>query len=80
MNYFVTDFIGWSSWSEWSDCTKDGIRFRHRKCLVEEPSATECRGEEFEKTACVPGECEGNFKILYFFGDQTNRSYNSFLF
>ncbi|TMW52624.1 hypothetical protein DOY81_002278 [Sarcophaga bullata] len=53
------DFIGWSSWSEWSDCTKDGIRFRHRKCLVEEPSVTECRGEEFEKTACVPGECEG---------------------
>ncbi|XP_075161037.1 semaphorin 5c [Haematobia irritans] len=53
------DFIGWSSWSEWSDCTKDGIRFRHRKCLVDEPNVTECRGEEFEKTACVPGECEG---------------------
>ena len=58
----LIDFIGWSSWSEWSDCTKDGIRFRHRKCLVEEPSVTECRGEEFEKTACVPGECEGEYK------------------
>ncbi|XP_058985154.1 semaphorin-5A isoform X1 [Musca domestica] len=53
------DFVGWSTWSEWSDCTKDGIRFRHRKCLVDTPNETECRGEEFEKTACVPGECEG---------------------
>ncbi|XP_037901105.1 semaphorin-5A isoform X2 [Glossina fuscipes] len=50
---------GWSIWSEWSDCTSDGIRFRHRKCLIDNPNVNECRGEEFEKTACVPGLCEG---------------------
>ncbi|EDW72839.2 uncharacterized protein Dwil_GK17220 [Drosophila willistoni] len=52
------DFLGWSTWSEWSSCSSDGIRLRHRRCLVEQPSAMECRGGEFEKTACVPGECE----------------------
>ncbi|ALC44181.1 Sema-5c [Drosophila busckii] len=51
------DFLGWSPWSEWSECSSDGIRLRHRRCLVEQPSGVECRGAEFEKTACVPGEC-----------------------
>ncbi|EDV97528.1 GH16920 [Drosophila grimshawi] len=52
------DFLGWSSWSEWSSCSSDGIRLRHRRCLVEQPTSVECRGAEFEKTACVPGECD----------------------
>lgn len=55
----IADFLGWSEWSEWSSCSSDGIRLRHRRCLVEQPAAAECRGAEFEKTACVPGECEG---------------------
>ncbi|XP_037928566.1 semaphorin-5A-like, partial [Teleopsis dalmanni] len=53
------DYLGWSDWSEWSDCSSEGIRFRHRKCIVEAPESGECRGNEFEKTACVPGFCEG---------------------
>ncbi|XP_060654439.1 semaphorin-5B isoform X1 [Drosophila nasuta] len=52
------DFLGWSKWSEWSACSTDGIRLRHRRCEVEQPSGLECRGAEFEKTACVPGECD----------------------
>lgn len=55
----MTDFLGWSSWSEWSTCSSDGIRVRHRRCEVEQPTGLECRGAEFEKTACVPGECDG---------------------
>ncbi|XP_014089304.2 semaphorin 5c isoform X1 [Bactrocera oleae] len=53
-----TDFIGWSTWSPWSECSSEGIRIRHRKCMVDIPSASECRGAEFEKTACVPNEYE----------------------
>ncbi|KAI8036673.1 hypothetical protein M5D96_010474 [Drosophila gunungcola] len=52
------DFLGWSAWSEWSSCSSDGIRLRHRRCLVEQPGSKECHGAEFEKTACVPNECE----------------------
>ncbi|XP_030372393.1 semaphorin-5A [Scaptodrosophila lebanonensis] len=52
------DFLGWSSWSEWSSCSSDGIRLRHRNCLIEQPTSLECRGAEYEKTACVPGECQ----------------------
>ncbi|XP_022218068.2 semaphorin-5A isoform X1 [Drosophila obscura] len=51
------DFLGWSAWSEWSTCSSDGIRLRHRRCLVEQPTSVECRGAEFEKTACMPNEC-----------------------
>ena len=62
--FTITDFLGWSSWSEWSSCSNDGIRLRHRRCLVEQPAALECHGAEFEKTACVPGECEGKLKNI----------------
>lgn len=55
----LADFLGWSSWNEWSACSNDGIRLRHRRCLVEQPGPHECRGAEFEKTACVPGDCDG---------------------
>ncbi|EDW35221.1 GL15685 [Drosophila persimilis] len=51
------DFLGWSAWSEWSSCSSDGIRLRHRRCLMEQPTSVECRGAEFEKTACMPNEC-----------------------
>jgi len=59
----LLDFLGWSAWSEWSSCSSDGIRLRHRRCLVEQPGSMECRGAEFEKTACVPNECEGKYRI-----------------
>lgn len=41
---------------------------RHRRCEVEQPTGLECRGAEFEKTACVPGECDGKSCVEQLYG------------
>lgn len=60
----LSAFLGWSSWTEWSLCSEDGLKTRHRKCLTTNPSSKECQGQEQEVHQCDPNKSNGKFVHL----------------
>nr|XP_022335242.1 semaphorin-5B-like [Crassostrea virginica]XP_022335250.1 semaphorin-5B-like [Crassostrea virginica]XP_022335258.1 semaphorin-5B-like [Crassostrea virginica]XP_022335266.1 semaphorin-5B-like [Crassostrea virginica] len=40
----------WDSWSTWSECSSDTVKFRHRTCLENSPNA--CGGQNVEAQSC----------------------------
>ena len=61
LNGAVNYVEGWSSWSEWTDCSKscDGIgqRMRKRKCFSVDEETGRCDGEDKEVESCGPLIC-----------------------
>lgn len=58
--------MGWSKWSEWSNCTEDGYRERHRICEKTDPGPKDCQGSEKETRAClIAHPNDSKFKFIY---------------
>ncbi|XP_063708131.1 semaphorin-5A [Culicoides brevitarsis] len=45
-------FMGWSEWSNYSNCNEDGEKVRFRTCLRKNPGPKECLGEEKQTKIC----------------------------
>lgn len=61
---FISAFLGWSTWSEWSRCNEDSEKVRYRKCLTTNPSSKECQGNEREVRQCDLPMANGSYFIL----------------
>ncbi|KAL5292663.1 SEMA5A family protein [Megaselia abdita] len=48
---------GWGEWSNWSQCTEDDIQIRTRRCLIDHPKASQCRGDKIEIQPCESIQC-----------------------
>lgn len=56
-------------WSEWSSCSVECIKVRHRNCNSKSPD--DCQGKEVERAECRDGSCqekviESQDRVIYF--------------
>ena len=62
----LTATEGWDSWTSWSLCDADGLQYRMRNCLTNNPGPGLCQGRSREERLCIPFmlNTEGQFKRL----------------
>ena len=56
----------WSTWSQWSICSKDCKQYRRRYCPTEgqEELKESCQGSKFMSRNCNNSECNENYQYM----------------
>ena len=66
LNICFAAFLGWSVWTEWTQCNANGERSRERKCLTTNPGPKECQGNEREIRYCEIPPPMSNGKYFFY--------------
>ncbi|XP_060071882.1 semaphorin-5A-like [Ylistrum balloti] len=72
------DTYGWDEWSQWTPCSSDGIRFRHRSCRVIYPKPDQCQGERVDTMGCLNNDHEVKVQSVIDRSSKTGPTYKFF--